>query len=136
MGICRYLLFITDWRLRKTFTKVLHLHGCTHRFLASIGLQDGSFGCLASFAFWKYDRSSWDCYFISFSFLLEDIKALARFCIKIALGDPSSSSSRPLLMYVKVPDPVPVTGRSKYNILTYFCTTSSVAVTSKTMMDL
>jgi hypothetical protein len=42
------------------------------------------------------------------------------FASRVAAGIPSSSSSRPLFMYVKVPDPVPKNWLVEYSILTYF----------------
>jgi len=54
---------------------------------------------------------------------------------KVASGTPSSSSLRPLFMYVKVPDPMPKTWLVKYSILTYFVPPVALFIRiSKTMM--
>jgi len=102
-------------------------------------LQDGSLGML-----WRHLRLemrashySWICGFQLASFQgVFNGYCQAWVVSKVATGTPSSSSSRPPFMYVKVPDPMPkMKWLVKYSILTYFVPSVASLFGSKTMMD-
>lgn len=106
----------------KTLIRALHLLG-QHICFSEHGraprwtLRDA----LASFAIGKMRESHGPAFLLSFALLSRlSGRWQAGFASRVAAGTPSSSSSRPLFMYVNVPGPTPKNWLVKYSILTYF----------------